>query len=184
MENVCRGREAITVFPNNSPVIGEREDLPVERMLTEELIPHIDSTFRTLTDRSARAVSGFSMGGGMAFYFALRHPELFSAVTAYAGTYHHYFCYEDFRTVSAPPEKAVEFRRDLLAREAPRGRDILQLLTERAAMLRDLRIALRVGSGDVLFCDSEILHLHLNELGIPHEYRVIAGAGHFLRDIL
>lgn len=68
MKDICRSRQAITVFPNNSPVIEDREDLPVEEMIIHELIPHIDSTYRTSTLREHRSISGFSMGGGMAFY--------------------------------------------------------------------------------------------------------------------
>ena len=91
MEKIFRSRRSITVFPNNSPVIGSFENLPVELMIVNELIPHIDGEYRTVAACGSRSVSGFSMGGGMAFFYAVKYPELFSAVTAYAGTYHHYF---------------------------------------------------------------------------------------------
>ncbi|HRX11338.1 MAG TPA: alpha/beta hydrolase-fold protein [Draconibacterium sp.] len=41
-----------------------------------ELVMHIDSTFRTLTDRSNRAVIGHSMGGIMSFFIAGKYPEM------------------------------------------------------------------------------------------------------------
>lgn len=41
-----------------------------------ELVNHIDSTFRTLTDRSNRAVIGHSMGGIMSFFIAGKYPDM------------------------------------------------------------------------------------------------------------
>ena len=40
----------------------------------------IDSKYRTLADRKRRAIAGFSMGGGQAGRFGLRHLETFSQV--------------------------------------------------------------------------------------------------------
>ena len=51
-----------------------------ERDLLEDVIPMIDSTYRTLADRRHRAIIGFSMGGGQAGRFGLRHLETFSHV--------------------------------------------------------------------------------------------------------
>ena len=62
MEKVYKNRQAITVFPNNSPVIEAFENLPVESMIITELIPHIDAHYRTVTTREGRSISGFSMG--------------------------------------------------------------------------------------------------------------------------
>ena len=187
MERVYIGRNAITVFPNSSPVIGERTDYPVEDMLTQELIPLIDSLYRTQPTRESRSISGFSMGAGMAMVFAIKHPDLFSAVTAYAGTYHHYFCYTDFRTVGAPIEKAADFYRDLLtARDSLAfDKNILTLVQKQADVLRSsMRITLHIGTKDVLYCDNEIFRMQLEKLDIPHEYVTFEGAEHQLADIL
>lgn len=51
-----------------------------EDFFFKELIPHIEKTYRVKTDRQYRAVAGLSMGGGGAIGYALRHPEMFSAV--------------------------------------------------------------------------------------------------------
>jgi len=51
-----------------------------ERDLLEDVIPMIDSKFRTIADRTHRAIVGFSMGGGQAGRFGLRHLETFSRV--------------------------------------------------------------------------------------------------------
>lgn len=184
MHPVCRARNAITVFPNSSPVIEERENLPVEDMLIHELIPLIDRTYRTQTAREGRGISGFSMGGGAAMVYGLKHPELFSNVTAYAGTYHHYFYYTDFRTVGAPIEKAAEFYQDLLNADAPVEKNILKLAEYQADAMRKMQISLHIGTKDVLYCDNEIFRLHLERLGIPVEYKTFEGAEHHLPSIL
>jgi len=185
LRKAYKNRQAITVFPNNSPVIEGFEDLPVEAMLIDELIPHIDREYRTDAVRESRSISGFSMGAGMAFVFALRHLDLFSAVTAYAGTYHHYYP-RDYQTVGVEREKAAGIYEAMIrdGRHLEEG-NVLSLVREHAAKLReDFNIGLHIGTNDILLCDNEILHLHLESLDIPHEYKVIDGAAHRLVKIL
>ena len=47
-----------------------------------EFIPYIESHYSVRKERSARAISGISMGGYGALRFAFAHPELFSSVSA------------------------------------------------------------------------------------------------------
>ena len=47
MEKVYRNRRAITVFPMHYPVVENSDKLPVEAMLINELLPHIESEYRT-----------------------------------------------------------------------------------------------------------------------------------------
>lgn len=184
MYSVCRARDAITVFPNSSPVIEEREYLPVEDMLVQELIPLIDSLYRTQASREGRGISGFSMGGGAAMVYGIKHPELLSSITAYAGTYHHYFYYTDFRTVGAPTEKAAAFYQDLLNADAPIEKNILKLTEQKKDVMHQMQISMHIGTKDVLYCDNEIFRLHLEKLGIPFEYKTFEGAEHHLPSIL
>lgn len=48
-------------------------------MFTQELIPHIDGTYRTISDKGHRCITGYSMGGFGAWVLAGKHPELFAA---------------------------------------------------------------------------------------------------------
>lgn len=50
-----------------------------------ELLPEIDRRYRTIPDRSARAVAGVSMGGFGAMAWAARHPDLFGAAASMSG---------------------------------------------------------------------------------------------------
>ena len=47
-------------------------------MFINELVPHIDATYRTIADRGHRALIGYSMGGFGAMVLPLKHPEVFS----------------------------------------------------------------------------------------------------------
>jgi enterochelin esterase family protein len=53
-------------------------------MLTE-LIPMIDSTYRTLADRKSRAMAGLSMGSGQTLNITLRHLDQFAWIGAMSG---------------------------------------------------------------------------------------------------
>ena len=50
-----------------------------ESAVINELIPYIDSTYKTLANRDSRMVFGYSMGGFGALRYGLVYPDLFSA---------------------------------------------------------------------------------------------------------
>lgn len=50
-----------------------------------QLIPFIDSHYRTIANRADRAIAGLSMGGFGALSYAARHPDLFSAAASFSG---------------------------------------------------------------------------------------------------
>jgi enterochelin esterase-like enzyme len=56
-----------------------------EEVLTGELIPKVDATYRTLADRDHRALAGLSMGGMQALQIGLTHLELFSFIGSFSG---------------------------------------------------------------------------------------------------
>ena len=53
--------------------------------VTQALIPYVDSTFRTLSDRDHRAMAGLSMGGMQTFQITLNHLDLFSYIGGFSG---------------------------------------------------------------------------------------------------
>ncbi len=55
-------------------------DKSFEDVVINELIPEIDSRFRTLADAKHRAIGGISRGGVWALEIAFRHPDEFDAV--------------------------------------------------------------------------------------------------------
>jgi enterochelin esterase-like enzyme len=55
------------------------------KILTEELVPFIDSNYRTLADQPHRAMAGLSMGGAQARQIVLAHLDTFSHVGMFSG---------------------------------------------------------------------------------------------------
>jgi enterochelin esterase-like enzyme len=53
--------------------------------MTQALIPFIDSTFRTVSDRDHRAMAGLSMGGMQTFHVTFDHLDLFSYIGGFSG---------------------------------------------------------------------------------------------------
>jgi enterochelin esterase family protein len=56
-----------------------------EQILLTEIIPMIDSTYRTIPDREHRAMAGLSMGAGQTMQIGLAHPETFAYFGAFSG---------------------------------------------------------------------------------------------------
>ena len=56
-----------------------------ERYIVDDLIAHVDATYRTVAERRGRAIGGFSMGGFGALSLALRHRELFVSAASHSG---------------------------------------------------------------------------------------------------
>ena len=54
-------------------------------VIIKDLIPMIDQTFRTKTDRDHRAMAGLSWGGCQTFNTVLNHLDLFSAFGTFSG---------------------------------------------------------------------------------------------------
>ena len=66
----------------NSPLIREFQ---YESHIVNEVIPFIDSKFRTIADRKGRAITGLSMGGHGGLYLGLKHQDLFIAMGSMSG---------------------------------------------------------------------------------------------------
>ena len=57
------------------------------QFMEQELIPHIDSHYRTRVEREARGVMGASMGGLISTYLGLSRPHLFSKVAGQSSAF-------------------------------------------------------------------------------------------------
>jgi enterochelin esterase-like enzyme len=56
-----------------------------ETVVVNDLIPMVDSTYRTIPNRDSRAIAGLSMGGAQAFQIGLDHLDLFSYIGGFSG---------------------------------------------------------------------------------------------------
>jgi S-formylglutathione hydrolase FrmB len=73
------------IFPGgswytNSELYGDYEDF-----IVQDVITHIDATYRTLAISDWRCIMGHSMGGFGSMKLAVTHPSLFKGVAAHAG---------------------------------------------------------------------------------------------------
>ncbi len=64
----------------NSAAIGRYEDY-----LIDEIVPHVDRTYRTIAEPAGRGVFGKSSGGYGSIVLGMKHPDLFGAVACHSG---------------------------------------------------------------------------------------------------
>ncbi len=172
----------LVVFPNGLPngmwCDWKDGSVKLETMFMEELIPHIDRTFRTQARREGRIIEGFSMGGYGAARLGFKHPQFFAAVSLLgAGPLQ-----PDF--TEAP-------------RAGPKGRDRVfatvyggdmayyraqspwQLAEQNAVKLRSILLIRQIiGDRDETLRFNRDFKQHLDALRIPHSYRQLPGIPH------
>jgi S-formylglutathione hydrolase FrmB len=56
-----------------------------EDYISVDLVTHIDASYRTKAEASARAIGGLSMGGYGALMLAMRHKDVFSSAASHSG---------------------------------------------------------------------------------------------------
>jgi LPXTG-motif cell wall-anchored protein len=79
--------ESIVIMPDGESLwyADDEAGTPWRSMFINELIPQVDSEYRTLASRDYRGLSGVSMGGFGAYSIGLAHPELFSSLASHIG---------------------------------------------------------------------------------------------------
>ena len=76
-------------------------------MVIEEIIPYVDSVYRTKPDRKHRKLIGYSAGGRGVMSFLMKYPELFSAAVSLDGAFR---SYQDY--IGRHPEHETFFNGD------------------------------------------------------------------------
>ena len=152
-----------------------------EDMFVEELIPHIDATYRTRTKREFRGIAGLSMGGHGAVMLAMRHPNLF---VASAGLSSAFFTEEEFISMDNERYKVMfgALHGENLTGQARISENFKKYSPLHLArtlpkeQLKQVRWYLDCGDDDFLYKGNAAMHVLLRDLDIPHEYRVRDGA--------
>ncbi len=84
-----KAKPMIIVMDNGNaraPGEGRLGSSTFEKIIINELIPTIDATYRTLTDRENRAMAGLSMGGFQTFHITLNNLDKFAWIGGFSGT--------------------------------------------------------------------------------------------------
>jgi endo-1,4-beta-xylanase len=174
-EGILTGKlpEIIMVFPNGgrSTVYQDSGDgrFMAETTVHKELIPHIDATYRTIADRKARCIEGFSMGGRGSTNLAMKYPEMFGSLFNQSGNVYHVSAAGQLPNpyLGSDPER-------LRANDA-----YLNLEKNLAYIKANLRIQVACGTADPDHLTTvREYHAALTAAGVPHSYFEVEGLDH------
>jgi enterochelin esterase-like enzyme len=147
-----------------------------ENYFFEELIPHIEKTYKVRTERRYRAISGLSMGGGGTIAYTLHHPDLFAVaapLSAATGTW-------DFEKFKSDIKKAHPNISDEKIESYYKHHDIESVIknapAEKLSQIKSVRWYISCGDDDFLYEGNSLMHICFKKNNIPHEYRVKDGA--------
>ncbi|HOW30896.1 MAG TPA: alpha/beta hydrolase family protein [Bacteroidales bacterium] len=152
-----------------------------EDFFIQEFMPYIEKTYRIRAEKRYRGIAGLSMGGFGTLNFALKYPEKFAACVAFSAAI---FSEESLMSTD---EKGWSWilgslygpYKEGTARftEHYRKNNPFDVTTAKGKdAYRDLRIMIDCGDDDFLTDDNCRLHIHLNKLGVRHEFRMRDGA--------
>jgi enterochelin esterase family protein len=91
-----------------APSADNRGNDAFEDVVLRDLVPLIDSTYRTRADRRYRAIAGLSMGGGQALRIGLGNPDVFGSVASLSGAVRNADLKTSFGGALADPKAANE----------------------------------------------------------------------------
>jgi polyhydroxybutyrate depolymerase len=173
----------LVVFPNglaNSMWCDSKDrTVPMETVVIKELIPHVDSTFRTVANRDGRLLEGFSMGGYGAGRLGFIHSEMFGTVSILAGGPMD-LEFQGPRTRSNPAEREQilhdTFGDDLDDFKAQSPLTIAE--KNAAAVSGKSTIRVVVGDRDFTADLNRAYSEHLKKLKVDHEFVVVPGVAH------
>jgi enterochelin esterase-like enzyme len=153
-----------------------------EDYFIKELVPFMDSIYRTKPERASRALAGLSMGGYGASLYGLKHADMFSTVVGLSAairTDAAMVALEDSLYDSRFDGKlGLKLRGQAKVNEYYQKNSILKLMeTMAGATLRNTRWYFDCGDDDFLTEGNCALHILMNKRKIPHEFRVRNG-GH------
>ncbi len=150
-------------------------DWRYEDFFFEELMPHVEKTYRIKGEKRFRAVAGLSMGGGGSFMYALHRPDLFSSA-----------CPLSASTGPLDIEGARRFL-EWMGYKNPTQQELetyykrhsaLELInTMDAEEIKKVRWYIDCGDDDFLYEGNSLVHIALRKKEVPHEFRIRNG-GH------
>ncbi|ACK68032.1 putative esterase [Rippkaea orientalis PCC 8801] len=173
----------LVVFPNGlaTSMWSNSKDgkVPMETVVVKELVPLIDSSYRTIAKREGRLIEGFSMGGYGAARLGLKYPEVFGSVSILAGGPFD-INFQGPRARNNPIQRENILRHTFGGdMEYFRAQNPYTLAKQYAAMRRGrLIIRMVVGDRDFTAPDNRSFSELLDRLQIEHSYNEVPGVGH------
>lgn len=140
--------------------------------IISEALPYVDANFRTIADRTQRAMEGFSMGGFGAALYTAKHPELFSAIVEYGGALSNWQNLTQFNAAVAS-----EMYNTIEANWLPFS--LWDQTTANAEALRtQINYKMIVGDADSQYQSNIRFRDHLLSLNIDPHFQVLPGVEH------
>jgi len=180
----------IAVFPNGLPngmwVDAASGGQPVESMLVDDLVAHVDTHFRSIGSPAGRMLDGFSMGGYGAARLGLRYSQRFAGFSMIGAGPMQLDFLED-----SPDFAPIELRRQLL--EQVYGNDPEIFAAESPLVLARLHgrelppaypIRQIVGTADSMLRTNREFHAHLEQLDISHQYIELSDVDHSMPETM
>jgi enterochelin esterase-like enzyme len=165
---------AIMVLNNGGPVshynVPGRAEALGKDLFIQELIPLIDTQYRTIADRSGRALSGYSQGGRATARIGFGHPELFSQLV--------------IGSPGATTEKLIQDTGGIESEHLvfAKGDDMWTLAEIYADQYQEkypIEIFLHVGDAlDSNHGGTAAYDAFLTQLGLPHDFVVLSNQKH------
>ena len=164
----------IYVFINGGPMshydYPQIENGQGESVFIEELIPHIDSAYRTIASRTGRGIEGFSQGGRGTTRIMFRHPELFCSAAPGGG---------GFATEKKISENDGHESDRVVFAEGYNAYDTARLYASSEKQKQyPLRILIHVGTKGFNYENNLEYMKFLNQLGIKFEKLVVQDVPH------
>jgi S-formylglutathione hydrolase FrmB len=152
-----------------------------EDFFVQEFIPYIEKIYRIRSEKRYRAVAGLSMGGYGTLMYSLKYPEMFSAAVAFSAAI---FSEEGMMNVDAAKYKRVyapvfgpdKGGKERLTDHYRKNNPFDVTKTKGIEAYRRLRLMMDCGDDDFLTIDNCLLHIHLTQMGVQHEFRMRDGA--------
>lgn len=151
---------------------------PIETVIVKELLPHIDSAYRTIASREGRILDGYSMGGYGAARLGFKHTELFKGISIMGGGP---LQPELVQTPRAGRQRAAEVLQKVYGNDQEYFKNVSpRRLAEANAEAISTRCIIRHVCGDLdeTYANNLAFHQHLEKLGIPHQWRVLQEVDH------
>ncbi|MFM7133825.1 MAG: alpha/beta hydrolase-fold protein [Planctomycetota bacterium] len=156
--------------------------VPMESVVLDDLIPHVDANFRTVTTRRGRILEGFSMGGQGAGRLGFRRPDLFGGVSMLGAGPIQLDFLDAPDNSTTPPKLRLQIYENVWGSDPAYylAQHPWTIVEDRAAAVLAAQTVVRqaLGSLDALVPMNDDFDAHLDALGIPHAYTVIPGVGH------
>lgn len=151
-----------------------------EDFFIQEFIPYIEKTYRILTEKRYRGIAGLSMGGFGTLNYALKYPEKFAACAAlsaavFSEEYLKNTDVEKFNKVYAPVWGAEPLGEKRITEHYHKNNAFDVTTAKGGEAYKELRIFIDCGDDDFLTSEDCLLHIHLTNLGIKHEFRMRDG---------